>query len=45
MLADEIYRERVRRTLHDPRQTTLTLERAHALAAEADARSATADRP
>jgi len=32
MLADEIYRERVRRTLHDPHQKTLTLERARALA-------------
>ena len=32
MLEDEIYRERVRRTLHDPRQQTLTLERARALA-------------
>ena len=31
-LADPIYRERVRRTLHDPRQQTLTLERARALA-------------
>ena len=32
MLEDEIYRERVRRTLREPRQATLTLERARSLA-------------
>lgn len=31
MLEDGIYRERVRRTLCDPRQATLTLQRARAL--------------
>ena len=33
MLTDGIYRERVRRTLLDPSQKTLTLERARALRA------------